>query len=202
MPELLPLTEHMVVAQRRVAEAIARDGYCHWYSVNGNQLNALVRRGLIRHGSRGTGEFFTWRGPFNDQEPEQVERTMEVAELTDAGRAWLARNPEPEAAPPCVGSGFCCKQAPCPFGEWDDARHQCRHLIPILQKEGLHERYTCAIAGEIVKQPGWEAAPAFGAGCCSSLFNPDRDAILRDIADAGEGAADALTKHHSQHLQP
>lgn len=85
-------------------------------------------------------------------------------------------------AEPCVGSGFCCKKGPCAYGESigpDNPR--CKHLQEVPQDDGLHPRYTCGIYDEIVKQPFWEHNPAFGAGCCSSLFNPDRAAILRDI---------------------
>ena len=32
-------------------------------------------------------------------------------------------------ARPCVRSGYCCKQAPCPFGEWDRDKNQCKYLI-------------------------------------------------------------------------
>lgn len=42
----------------------------------------------------------------------------------------------------------------------------------------------CSIAHEIMGQPGWEIAPAFGAGCCSSL-NSDRLAIIRDNVARG-----------------
>jgi len=68
----------------------------------------------------------------------------------------------------CVRSGYCCKVAPCPFGEWDAERGQCAHLIG--DKPG---RYSCGIYEYIEQQPGADVAPAFGAGCCSSL-NTDR----------------------------
>jgi hypothetical protein len=71
-------------------------------------------------------------------------------------------------AGPCIRSGWCCKQAPCPFGEGKP----CNHLVEIGGG-----RYECGIADWIVTQPGWEEAPAFGAGCCSSL-NPDRARLL------------------------
>ena len=81
----------------------------------------------------------------------------------------------------CVGSGFCCKQAPCPFGEATAPDNPaCKHLKEVPQDVGKQSRYTCGIYDYIITQPDWENAPAFGAGCCSSLFNPDRERILRE----------------------
>ena len=74
----------------------------------------------------------------------------------------------------CVRSGFCCKQAPCGFGEWDAAKKQCKHL-----GQDDDGRYQCNIADQIVKDPTWVFSPAFGAGCCSPL-NSDRQRIIRD----------------------
>jgi hypothetical protein len=68
----------------------------------------------------------------------------------------------------CVRSGYCCKQAPCPFGKWDNEKHQCVHL----EGEGIG-LYSCGIYEEILGQPGADLCPAFGAGCCSP-FNSDR----------------------------
>lgn len=79
----------------------------------------------------------------------------------------------------CVGSGFCCKQAPCPFGRWNAQHSGCEHLAP-LPTTTATVRYTCAIAREIMLQAGWEQAPAFGAGCCSPLFNEQRTLILEE----------------------
>jgi len=63
---------------------------------------------------------------------------------------------------PCLRSGYCCKTAACPFGTWDEVRHQCAHL-----GGGRPGQYACLIAAEIMGKPGWEMSPAFGAGCCS-----------------------------------
>ncbi len=74
----------------------------------------------------------------------------------------------------CVRSGFCCKQAPCGFGEWNAAKTQCMHL-----GTGVDGRYQCGIAEEIVKDSSWVVSPAFGAGCCSPM-NSDRQRIIRE----------------------
>lgn len=104
---------------------------------------------------------------------------------------------------PCVGSGLCCKIAPCLFGERAEDSSQCIFLEEIEQPDGRHPRYTCGKYDEIVSQPGWEMYPAFGAGCCSAMFNPDREAIIRDIIrdrDASSGSVDvALGRHHRKH---
>lgn len=80
---------------------------------------------------------------------------------------------------PCVRSGFCCRQAVCPFGMWDGEREQCIHL------QGDHEvapgvwMMRCDRYEEIVASGKGEFSPAFGAGCCSPMFNQDREAIIR-----------------------
>ena len=78
----------------------------------------------------------------------------------------------------CVGSGFCCKQAPCGFGEWDAERRQCIYLEVWKQTETKTPRYRCGRYEYICQQPGADFSPAFGAGCSSPLFNTDRSAIL------------------------
>lgn len=78
----------------------------------------------------------------------------------------------------CVRSGFCCKQAPCGFGEVTSPTDRSCNKLGV-DADG---RYCCTIAEQIVLAPGWELSPAFGSGCCSSL-NPDRQAILRRRAE-------------------
>jgi hypothetical protein len=77
-------------------------------------------------------------------------------------------------AKPCVNSGFCCKQAPCQFGEAiSDDNPQCKYLEPL---DDL--RFICGKFEEIDGKPGSEIDPAFGAGCCMPLFNEDRQRII------------------------
>lgn len=75
----------------------------------------------------------------------------------------------------CVRSGFCCKKGPCPFGESGEDG-SCTRLIK--DDQGV---YACEIADWIMTQPGWEFSPAFGAGCCMPLFNPEREKILNQM---------------------
>ena len=99
-----------------------------------------------------------------------------------------------EGASPCVGSGFCCKQAPCPFGEpVSETDRSCQFLVQLEQEAGKHPRYTCGKYDEIVEQPQWEVAPAFGAGCCSALGNPDREKVLKEFKAA-------FRKHHRKQI--
>lgn len=74
---------------------------------------------------------------------------------------------------PCVNSGYCCKQAACPFGIWNQDKHQC---------EFLTEENLCGKYEEIINLPKeqWEFSPAFGAGCSSPLFNTERQRILNE----------------------
>lgn len=81
---------------------------------------------------------------------------------------------------PCVGSGYCCKKAPCGFGE-PDATGGCRFLVVWEQSATQTERYRCGKYAEIAGQPGAELSPAFGAGCCSPLFNERRTQILVEL---------------------
>lgn len=83
-----------------------------------------------------------------------------------------------EGAVPCVKCGFCCKNAPCGFGEWNAGKGCCCMLVD--KKDGTYE---CEIYEDIIKgeDKSWHIAPAFGAGCCSSV-NRDRQALLRRLA--------------------
>jgi hypothetical protein len=79
-------------------------------------------------------------------------------------------------AEPCVNSGFCCRQAACPFGKWDADKHACTYLT---------EDNLCGKYEEILSLPReqWEFSPAFGAGCGSALFNEARQRIIEnDVA--------------------
>ena len=80
----------------------------------------------------------------------------------------------------CVGSGFCCKQAPCGFGEWDADRRQCIYL-EVSEQETTTTRYRCGRYEYISQQPDAHLSPAFGTGCSSTLFNEARDAILVEL---------------------
>ena len=81
---------------------------------------------------------------------------------------------------PCVGSGLCCKTGPCGFGEWDSVNKRCKYLQDGLKDNGV-TIYRCGRYDYIKQQPGNEFMPAFGAGCCMSLFNKDRQNIIQEI---------------------
>lgn len=80
---------------------------------------------------------------------------------------------------PCVGSGFCCKKTPCPYGAPDPVTGGCVHLVSWEDDDLEAPRYRCGRYEFIVKQQGAEFVPAFGAGCCMPLFNDARDQVLR-----------------------
>lgn len=78
----------------------------------------------------------------------------------------------------CVGSGMCCQRGPCQFGESiSDKEPGCRFLEIKEVVNGV-TIYKCGKYEEIVKQPFSDFNPAFGAGCCQSLFNENRQKIL------------------------
>ena len=82
---------------------------------------------------------------------------------------------------PCVGSGYCCKQTPCGYGESLPNSPACRFLEVWEQDETETTRYRCGKFAEIVKAPGAWFSPAFGAGCCSPLGNTARNQILVEL---------------------
>lgn len=79
---------------------------------------------------------------------------------------------------PCVGSGFCCKLAPCGYGKRDPETGWCTHLVPWAGDDLGVPRYRCGRYEYIITQPGWQMMPAFGGGCSSPLFNRERERIL------------------------
>ena len=75
---------------------------------------------------------------------------------------------------PCIGCGYCCKQSACPYGTWEPTG--CIHLV---RDEALN-RYTCGKYAEISADPNSRAAPAFGTGCTSPLFNERRKLLANE----------------------
>lgn len=73
----------------------------------------------------------------------------------------------------CIRSGYCCKVAICPYGEWDLDKGQCK----FLGKE--NGEYVCGKYEIIQQKPGSDISPAFGAGCCSPM-NTDRQKLLKE----------------------
>jgi hypothetical protein len=77
----------------------------------------------------------------------------------------------------CVGSGLCCKTGNCGWGEWDVEKKQCKSLEVAQVVDGV-EIHRCGKYAEIVGKPTSEVSPAFGAGCCMSLFNTNRERVF------------------------
>jgi len=75
------------------------------------------------------------------------------------------------ACPECVKCGYCCKNTPCYYGEWDESKGQCKYLT---------ENNLCSKYQEIVE---YEESlnlrvRLFGSGCCLNFLNPDRLRML------------------------
>lgn len=79
---------------------------------------------------------------------------------------------------------MCCKKSTCAFGEWDPGLGQCKHLVEGFIGQEVTV-YRCGLHAEIEKTPGSEWNPAFGAGCCMSLFNSHRSRIVEVLLDPG-----------------
>ena len=92
---------------------------------------------------------------------------------------------------PCVGSGMCCKIAPCPYGEVSPETGWCAHLIPWPDDDLDHPRYRCGRYEFIKDQPFAEMVPAFGGGCCGVIGNRDRVIILHKLRKREEALARA-----------
>jgi len=71
----------------------------------------------------------------------------------------------------CVRCGYCCRKAPCPYGEGVP----CVHLV--ADPNSTAGQYLCARHDEIRADPQPQWSPAFDAGCSSALFNSDRDTV-------------------------
>lgn len=84
---------------------------------------------------------------------------------------------------PCVGSGFCCTKAPCAYGEMNEAHTGCKYLLtPNELGQTACGRYDW-IRENV---PTWESYPAFGAGCCMTMFNEKRELIISKINGKNE----------------
>jgi len=75
----------------------------------------------------------------------------------------------------CVNSGECCRAAPCGFGRWNADKTACEHLA--FDKDGLS---SCGIYEDVIKDPTSVVSPAYGSGCCRTLFNEQREIIIRE----------------------
>ena len=81
----------------------------------------------------------------------------------------------------CVNSGYCCTVRPCQFGDVTSQDNpSCKYLEPAQVEPGKQPRFVCGIYDQIKDKPGASLSPAFGAGCCSPLFNVARQAILKE----------------------
>lgn len=82
--------------------------------------------------------------------------------------------------PPCVRSGFCCKQFSCTAGYHYGAelKGPCKFLRG--EKPGA---YACGLLVDgIISKDNIHA----GAGCCSPMFNTDRNQVIKEVQDANK----------------
>jgi hypothetical protein len=101
----------------------------------------------------------------------------------------------------CVRCGFCCKLAPCGYGEVDPATGHCRHLTVTDTINGV-PTHGCSRYDFIRQQPDAHISPAFGAGCSSTLFNGDRRRVLAALAGHRSGPDGHPGRAHVRVPQP
>lgn len=91
----------------------------------------------------------------------------------------------PMAVAPCLRSGMCCQTAPCGYGEAVPGGRACRYLAVDGEVAPGVKVYRCE-RYDWIKQnvANWHSYPAFGAGCSSTLFNRNRQAI-REVQASG-----------------
>jgi len=85
----------------------------------------------------------------------------------------------------CVRCGFCCKQAPCSYGEvcgYTDHKGWPEGHCKFLQSNYGYT-YICGKYDEIKHIENGSPYPMFGSGCSSPLFNKDRENVMRIIAE-------------------
>ena len=90
--------------------------------------------------------------------------------------------------PPCMRSGFCCKQFACAAGQHYGADHRgpCKFLRG--DKPGA---YSCGLLVDgIISKEDIHA----GAGCCSPMFNEDRNNVVRRLRHENEKQSTAPAK--------
>ena len=74
----------------------------------------------------------------------------------------------------CVRSGYCCKVATCAVGVMHGASPRgCEFL-----RGDTPGGYECELAAS---RPELREVMAIGAGCPSTLFNKDRDLVLKGL---------------------
>lgn len=84
------------------------------------------------------------------------------------------------SAKPCLGCGYCCSKAPCVLGEGIP----CKELV---HKDG---RYWCGLVLNASEEERelFEIDLGIGEGCCSSLFNTEREKMLMKVLRREENA--------------
>ncbi len=106
--------------------------------------------------------------------PHQLTGESKLALITKAQCEDVSSSHYETIFRPCVRCGYCCKVRPCAFGR---TRGTDTTKCKFLEHEG--ELYRCGIYAQIITDPRAAIDPAFGSGCSSTLFNSDRERVLR-----------------------
>jgi len=112
-----------------------------------------------------------------DEIKQAINDSKSIEELEEKLKVIFGANNYIE---PCLQCGMCCKKCPCAYGKWDNVKKQCCFLLLDKQTEE-YTTYKCGIYDEIIKDAQSYFNPAFGSGCCQSLFNSDRQKIKDNV---------------------
>ena len=101
----------------------------------------------------------------------------------------------------CVGSGFCCKTAPCYLGmryatkKYTINDHECEYLTKVgdIYRCGLYLKADDEMKVKISN------ALAFGGGCSSTLFNPERERLIRKMSRSGSSSPSPVSSSDTKY---
>lgn len=138
-----------------------------------NIVKTLIEEAFKEKKIEDVDDIFTWKEILNkinlELSVKKFDRELQVNEFVDTLNQKLEKK---ELFPNhrCVQCGECCSNSPCGFGE-SNADGGCKFLT---------EDNLCGKYEEIIKDPSSIVSPAFGKGCCRSLFNEGRSRIIRE----------------------
>lgn len=91
----------------------------------------------------------------------------------------------PGANGACVGCGFECRRGPCGFSNYqmqEDGLTWDRKVgCPYLRQVGIQWRCGMYIDGSPELRSAMEQVMGIGEGCSATLFNSDREAMIRRL---------------------
>lgn len=87
----------------------------------------------------------------------------------------------------CVGCGFCCRTAICVFGQMNGT-HSKGDTCQFLAKVGDQWRCRLYLEAPEPLRKDMEISMGMGAGCSSSFFNTEREAVLKKLSQSSSSS--------------